>query len=213
MEGFKSGELQSKVREAIISRRKAERSVSQPTDNSNNPTQEIKKKSLAETGGAIVVGRAAWIEYLHGLNEGCNAPLVDEQVGTSSELETNTQSVGESNNITETNTSPTPQQSSDGIPSGTNDEILIPELEPVGYVHFYNRIGWKNVPLRIYHALNSYKNYEIAGEEAVKVALGDTRKFTDVDMDNGKGEEQFFKGEVENPKLDGRIAEKLSVYI
>ena len=67
--------------------------------------------------------------------------------------------------------------------------------------------------MRIYHALNSYKNYEIAGEEAVKVALGDTRKFTDVDMDNGKGEEQFFKGEVENPKLDGRIAEKLSVYI
>ncbi|CAJ0913886.1 11090_t:CDS:2 [Entrophospora sp. SA101] len=92
------------------------------------------------------------------------------------------------------------------------EEFSIPKVDPVGYIHFYNRIGWKNFPLRVYHFFNSYKNFEIAGEEAVGIVLGKTRDFKNEDLDFGKDEEMFFKDELSEPKLDKRIANNLKIY-
>ncbi|CAG8710209.1 6308_t:CDS:2, partial [Ambispora leptoticha] len=81
------------------------------------------------------------------------------------------------------------------------------KYERIGYIHFYNRIGWMNIPLRIYHAFNSHKNFELAGEETVKVALGNAREFSNADLEIGKDEEKFFKGvSIDEPVLDEKIA-------
>ncbi|CAG8434637.1 12368_t:CDS:2 [Ambispora gerdemannii] len=87
-------------------------------------------------------------------------------------------------------------------------DFSIPEKhEPIGYIHFYNRIGWMNIPLRMYHAFNSHENFDLAGEETVKVALGDTREFSNADLEIGKDEEKFFKGvSIDEPVLDEKIA-------
>ena len=91
-------------------------------------------------------------------------------------------------------------------------EFSVPELDPIGYIHFYNRIGWKNLPLRLYHAFNSYKDFEASAEEAVKIALGNTREFKKDDLNLGRDEEKFFVGTLNEPTLNEKIILKLSTY-
>jgi import inner membrane translocase subunit TIM54 len=201
------------VREAIREKRKQELSPSsQPSLASTaNSDQTFKTVTPSKSigGGTIVIGRVSWIEYLQGLNEGCIASLEDPPPKqTKSDL-----------NSEQTDQQPDTSQDKNSNEESEPEFIInekdfsVPELEPIGYIHFYNRIGWKNIPLRLYCALNSYKEFNKAGEEAVKVALGNTREFKKDDLNLGKDEEKFFKGTLNEPTtIDERIISKLSIY-
>jgi hypothetical protein len=182
------------VREAIRQRRKSKLQTSaSPVD--------------APGGGAIIVGRASWIEFINGLQEGCSAPLEDPPPTDKTPSDDSLQ--------VEAGADPasTTSETGDWASSPKDDDTFsVPQLEPVGFVHFYNRIGWKNFPLRIFHGLTSYKNFDLVGEEAVKIVLGNTKSFDNEDLALGKDEERFFRGEFQEPQLDERIANRLSVY-
>lgn len=156
--------------------------------------------------GVILVGRIGFIEYMQGLNDGCYASLSD-QPKTAEQSETS-KSIKEGDDNSDVKP---PQESQEFIKDVEN--FSVPELEPIGYIHFYNRIGWKYVPLRIYHAFNSYRNFDIASHETAQVALGKKRKFTKEDLKLGKDEEKFFKGKrLEELNLDEKIIEKLIIF-
>nr|CAG8547612.1 2047_t:CDS:2 [Entrophospora candida] len=188
VEGARRGELKSKVCEEIIQKR---RDLSSNTDN-----KDPSSLNRVGDGGIIVVGRVGWVEFLEGLNQGCFSSL-EEPADDSTKQE--------NQEYLQINKSTQEIQSNE-------EEFSIPKVDPVGYIHFYNRIGWKNFPLRVYHFFNSYKNFEIAGEEAVGIVLGKTRDFKSEDLDFGKDEEMFFKDELSEPKLDKRIANNLKIY-
>ncbi|CAG8590892.1 292_t:CDS:2 [Cetraspora pellucida] len=192
VEGTQPGQLRSKVRDAIIEKRKVAKTSAPTGIESNNTHQAPHLLNTTVGDGIIVVGRVSLVEYLQGLNDGCTSSLTDSQ-------ETMPENI-----------MPDPLSSSQVV---KQDEFSIPELEPIGYIRFYNRIGWKYLPLRIYHAFNSYLNFDTAGEDTVKVALKNSREFTDDDLNLGIDEKKFLKGTLENPELDHRILSKLRIYI
>lgn len=214
VEGTKPGQLRSKVREAIREKRKQELSPSSSqsslssTTNSDQPFKTITpSKSIG--GGTIVIGRISWVEYLQGLNEGCMASLEDPpSKQTKSDLNSE-----QADQQPDTSQDKNSNEESEPEFIISEKDFSVPELDPIGYIHFYNRIGWKNIPLRLYYALNSYKEFNLAGEDAVKAALGNTRQFKKDDLNLGKDEEKFFKGTLNEPTtIDERIIAKLSMY-
>ncbi|GBC03916.1 hypothetical protein RclHR1_00540026 [Rhizophagus clarus] len=213
VEGTKPGQLRSKVREAIREKRKQELSPSSQSSLSSTADSDQTFKAITPSkpigGGTIIIGRVGWVEYLQGLNEGCLASLEDppsKQTKSDSNFEQADQQLDTSQNKNG-------NEESEPEFIISEKDFSVPELDPIGYIHFYNRIGWKNILFRIYYALNSYKEFNIAGEEAVKVALGNTRPFKNNDLNLGKDEEKFFKGTLNEPKtLDERIIANLSMY-
>ncbi|RHZ75781.1 hypothetical protein Glove_209g140 [Diversispora epigaea] len=186
--------------------------------------------------GTIIIGRVGLVEYLQGLNDGCYASLLDqpetgqleeststvklEESTSTVKLEESTTGKSEESTKNDLETSKVNNANEDKSNTKSLQEFIkdeanfsIPELEPIGYVHFYNRIGWKYIPLRIYHALNSYTNFDIASNETAKVVLGNKSKFTKEYLKLGKDEEKFFKEHLEEPNLDERIVEKLTIFI
>ncbi|CAB4436414.1 hypothetical protein RhiirA5_484257 [Rhizophagus irregularis] len=218
VEGTKPGQLRSKVREAIREKRKQELSPSSSqsslssTADSDQPFKTITPSKPID-GGTIVIGRISWIEYLQGLNEGCIASLEDppsKQTKSDLNSEQADQQSDKSDTSQDKNNS---NEESEPEFIISEKDFSVPELDSIGYIHFYNRIGWKNFPLRLYYALNSYKEFDLAGEDAVKVALGNTRQFKKDDLNLGKDEENFFKGTLNEPTtIDERIIAKLSMY-
>ncbi|CAG8522246.1 12674_t:CDS:2, partial [Racocetra fulgida] len=210
VEGTQPGQLRSKVRDAIIEKRKAAKTSTPTGIESNNTHQAPHLLNTTDGDGIIVVGRVSLVEYLQGLNDGCTSSLTDSQ-----ETISNEQDVKNDNNNSISSTVRSENIMSDSLSSFQvvkQDEFSIPELEPIGYIRFYNRIGWKYLPLRMYHAFNSYLNFDIAGEDTVKVALKNSREFTDDDLNLGIDEKKFLKGTLENPELDHRILSKLRIY-
>ncbi|CAG8519244.1 16402_t:CDS:2 [Cetraspora pellucida] len=210
VEGTQPGQLRSKVRDAIIKKRKAAKTSAPTGIESNNTHQTPHLLNTTIGDGIIVVGRVSLVEYLQGLNDGCTSSLTDSQETISNEKDTKNDNDSISSTARPENIMPDPLSSSQVV---KQDEFSIPELEPIGYIRFYNRIGWKYLPLRIYHAFNSYLNFDTAGEDTVKVALKNSREFTDDDLNLGMDEKKFLKGTLENPELDHRILSKLRIYI
>jgi mitochondrial import inner membrane translocase subunit TIM54 len=207
VEGTRPGQLRSKVREAIREKRKQE--LSQPSSTTvSDPNFKVITPSKPIGGGTIIIGRVSWVEYLQGLNEGCIASLEDPPP---KELKSDSDSKQEAaKDDQQTDNQDNNESESEFIIN--EKEFSVPQLDPIGYIHFYNRIGWKNIITRLYYALNSYEEFNIAGEEAVKISLGNTRQFKKEDLNLGKDEEKFFKGTLDEPTLDERIASKLSMY-
>ncbi|KAG9291087.1 hypothetical protein G9A89_012959 [Geosiphon pyriformis] len=216
VEGTKPGLLRTKVRDTIMEQRQSQRN--DQSASSSPSTEDIPITSFVDSsylghstetkkddnmGGVIVVGRVSYVEYLQGLSEGYSVSLDESMSGKNGE-----------NNAGNNISSSSAQKSLKNNDSPSAD-FPIPEkfLEPIVYVPFYNRIGWKNIPLRIFHAFNSYKNYDIASEETVKLALGNAREFSISDLEIGKDEERFFKDiPIEEPVLDEKIATRLKIY-
>ncbi|RIA99126.1 mitochondrial import inner membrane translocase subunit Tim54 [Glomus cerebriforme] len=213
VEGTQPGQIRSKVREAIREKRKQESSPPQSSSTvaASDQTFKIITPSKPIDGGTIVIGRVSLVEYLQGLNEGCIASLEDIPPKQP-------KSDSDSAQSTKVDQQPDTNQNNNNNNESKPEFIInekdfsVPELDPIGYIHFYNRIGWKNIILRLYYAFNSYKEFDIAGEETVKIAYGNTRKFTKDDLNLGKDEEEFFKGTLDEPTIDERILEKLSIY-
>ncbi|CAG8474569.1 6101_t:CDS:2 [Acaulospora morrowiae] len=217
VEGIQPGQLRSKVCEIIRERRlkSTKNNLTQYNDNKSSGAimhdPQLPTPS-SESDGAIIIGRLSWVEYLQGLNDGCSASLVDPQPDSPTTVSKN-EIDPENQTVSMEKPIPNLSTKSQTLVKG-EDEFSVPKLEPIGYVHFYNRIGWMYIPLRIYHAFNSYMNYDIASKEVVKVALGNNvRKFMKDDLKLGEDEEKFFKGNhLEEPELDERIAERLTMY-
>ncbi|CAG8521500.1 1080_t:CDS:2 [Gigaspora margarita] len=206
VEGTQPGQLRSKVRDAIIEKRKAAKAS---TSIESNTSQEPHLSNTTVGDGAIVIGRVSFVEYLQGLNEGCASSLTDSQEIISNEKDMKT---NDDNNDLMPSTEDIMSDSLSSSQVVKQDEFSVPELEPVGYIRFYNRIGWIYLPLRIYHAFNSYLTFDTAGEDTVNVALKNSREFTQDDLNLGIDEEKFFKGTLEDPELDHRILSKLRIY-
>ncbi|CAG8505018.1 4584_t:CDS:2 [Diversispora eburnea] len=231
VEGPQPGQIRSKVREAIRERRRKESNKSIQNDNKSSESNEFTNESQFKSSdkisdGAIVIGRVGFVEYLQGLNDGCYASLLDQpetgQLKESTTGKSEKSTTGKSEESTTNDLEPSKVNNVNDDKSNTKssqefikdeENFSIPELEPIGYIHFYNRIGWKYIPLRIYHALNSYMNFDIASNETTKVVLGNKRKFTKEDLKLGKDEEKFFKEHLEESNLDERIVEKLTIFI
>ncbi|CAI2168600.1 16515_t:CDS:2 [Funneliformis geosporum] len=222
VEGTRPGQLRSIVREAIREKRKKELSSSQqqsPLSNqlsdSDQPFKNI-TSSKPIGSGTIIVGRVSFVEYLQGLNDGCIASLEDPSPEQSKPDSNASQDSSKDEQVSQENI----KQNDDNDNKSekpiefiiNEDEFSVPELDSIGYVQFYNRIGWKNIPLRLYYAFNSYKEFETAAEDAVKIAFGNTRKSKKDDLNLGKDEEKFFKGTLDEPSLDERILLKLTMY-
>ncbi|CAG8671775.1 6851_t:CDS:2, partial [Scutellospora calospora] len=82
IEGTKPGQLRSKVRDAIIEKRKAAK-ASIPNDIDTNQEPRLLNKAVGD--GVIVIGRVSFVEYLQGLNDGCISSLTNSQETISNE--------------------------------------------------------------------------------------------------------------------------------
>ncbi|CAG8441504.1 3100_t:CDS:2 [Funneliformis mosseae] len=223
VEGTRPGQLRSKVRDAIREKRKKELPSSQQQSSLSNQLSDSDQPFKTITAskpignGTIIVGRVSLVEYLQGLNDGCIASLEDPSPEQSKSDSNASQDASKDEQVSQENV----KQSDDSDNKSekpeieftiNEDEFSVPELDSIGYVRFYNRIGWKNIPLRLYYAFNSYKEFETVSEDVVKIALGNTRKFKKDDLNLGKDEEKFFKGTLDEPTLDERILSKLTIY-
>ncbi|CAG8479430.1 14867_t:CDS:2 [Dentiscutata erythropus] len=207
VEGTQPGQLRSKVRDEIIEKRKAAKASTNIESNNTRQEPNLLNKTVGD--GAIVIGRVSFVEYLQGLNEGCASSLTESQeIPNEKDMKTNDNN-NDSMSLAENIMSDSLRNSQ----VVKQDEFSVPELEPIGYIRFYNRIGWRYLPLRMYHALNSFLNFDTVGEDAVKVVFKNTREFTDDDLNLGIDEKKFLKGTLENPELDHRILSKLRIYI
>lgn len=140
--------------------------------------------------GIVCVGRAAWRDTLLGLQDGmASPPLLDieEEV----ERDWMAWKAKERRFLKSDGPDPGPQPVKPSpAPVAPANVESAPVIPPLGFIPYHNRIGWYNMPRRLFAFFTERWVAREMGEKAVEICLGKTRPFRDEDEELGYKEEE-----------------------
>jgi import inner membrane translocase subunit TIM54 len=199
VEGKKMGELRHKVAENIRKERRGD---------PKGPVEEVRERNgiaYKEEGGAVVVGRAAWKEYLRGLQEGWLGPLeappseekpipeaaapvvegIDALVAEKTEAEIKEEAKkaeedkekADEEAARKKNAIPEPLLRVEDFEKAELPKSMPAVFEPAAIISFPHILGFLNTPTRMVRYFNKRKMADEVCREAAAVALGIHRPF------------------------------------